>query len=133
MCAQSCPTLCDSMDCSPPGSFIHGILQVSILEWVAIPSSKRSSQLRDRTHVSYVAGVYITADPPGKPFKTVSYKRNLYKFQRILIIQTVLFDDKAIKLEMYNKSSFFFLISRQAKVCETLVDGNNNFIFFKKL
>ena len=96
------------MDCSPPGSFIHGILQVSILGWVAIPSSKRSSQLRDRTHVSYVAGVYITADPPGKPFKTVSYKRNLYKFQRILIIQTVLFDDKTIKLEMYNKSSFFF-------------------------
>ena len=38
--AQLCPTLCDPMDCSPPGSFIHGILQARILEWVAMPSSR---------------------------------------------------------------------------------------------
>ena len=44
VCAQSCPTLCDSMDCSPPGSSVHGILQARILEGVAIPSSRRSSQ-----------------------------------------------------------------------------------------
>ena len=36
---QLCPTLCDSMDCSPPGSSVHGILQARILEWVAMPSS----------------------------------------------------------------------------------------------
>ena len=36
--AKSCLTLCDPMDCSPPGSFVHGILQAGILEWVAIPS-----------------------------------------------------------------------------------------------
>ena len=41
---QSCPTLCDSMNCSPPGSSVHGILQARILEWVAIPSSRGSSQ-----------------------------------------------------------------------------------------
>ena len=41
--AQSCPTLCDPMDCSPPGSSIHGILQTRILEWVAIPFSRESS------------------------------------------------------------------------------------------
>ena len=35
--AQSCPTLCDPMDCSPPGSSVHGILKARILEWVAIP------------------------------------------------------------------------------------------------
>ena len=40
---QSCLTLCDPMDCSPPGSSVHGILQARILEWVAMPSSKRSS------------------------------------------------------------------------------------------
>ena len=40
---QSCPTLCDLMDCSPPGSFVHGILQARILEWVAIPFSRGSS------------------------------------------------------------------------------------------
>ena len=38
--AQPCPTLCDPMDCSPPGSSVHGILQARILEWVAMPSSR---------------------------------------------------------------------------------------------
>ena len=38
--AQSCPTLCDPMDCSPPGSSVHGILQARILEWGAMPSSR---------------------------------------------------------------------------------------------
>ena len=42
----SCPTLCAPMDCSPPGSSVHGILQAGILEWVATPSSRGSSQLR---------------------------------------------------------------------------------------
>ena len=44
---QLCPTLCDPMDCSPPDSFIHGILQARLLEWVAMPSSRESSQSRD--------------------------------------------------------------------------------------
>ena len=42
--AQSCSTLCDPMNCSPPGSSVHGILQARILEWVAIPFSRGSSQ-----------------------------------------------------------------------------------------
>ena len=54
--AQSCPTLCNPMDCSPPGSSIHGILQARILEWVAISSSRGSSRPRDRTQVSHIAG-----------------------------------------------------------------------------
>ena len=44
---QSCPTLCNPMDCRPPGSSVHGILQARILEWVAMPSSRGSSQPRD--------------------------------------------------------------------------------------
>ena len=44
---QSCPTLCNPMDHSPPGSSVHGILQARILEWVAMPSSRGSSQPRD--------------------------------------------------------------------------------------
>ena len=44
---QSCPTLCDPLDCSPPDSSVHGILQARILEWVAISSSRRSSRPRD--------------------------------------------------------------------------------------
>ena len=45
--AQLCPTLCDPVDCSPPGSSAHGILQARILEWVAISFSRGSSQLKD--------------------------------------------------------------------------------------
>ena len=44
---QSCLTLFDPMDCSPPGSSVHGILQARILEWVAISISRGSSKLRD--------------------------------------------------------------------------------------
>ena len=57
---QSCPTLCNPMVCSPPGSSVHWILQARILEWVAIPFSKRSSQPRDRTQVSCIAGRFFT-------------------------------------------------------------------------
>ena len=45
--AQSCPTLCDPIDCSPPGSSVHGIFQARVLEWVAISFSRGSSQPRD--------------------------------------------------------------------------------------
>ena len=47
LAAQSCLTLCDPMDCSPPDSSVHGILQARILEWGAIPSSRGPSQHRD--------------------------------------------------------------------------------------
>ena len=52
--AQSCPTLCDPMDCSLPGSSVHGILQARILEWVSMPSFRESSWPRDRTRVSHI-------------------------------------------------------------------------------
>ena len=58
--AQSCPTLCDPMDCSPPGSSVHGIFQARILEWVAISFSRGSFQPRDRTHVSCTVGRCFT-------------------------------------------------------------------------
>ena len=45
--AQSYPTLCDPIDCSPPGSSVHGILQARILEWIATSFSRGSSQPRD--------------------------------------------------------------------------------------
>ena len=54
--AQSCPTLCNPVDCNPPSSSIHGILQEGILEWVAISFSRGSSWPRDRTQVSRIAG-----------------------------------------------------------------------------
>ena len=53
--AQSCLTLCDPMDC-----IVHGILQARILEWVAIPFPRGSSQPRDQTQVSPIAGRFFT-------------------------------------------------------------------------
>ena len=57
---QSCLTLCDPMDCSPPGSFVHGILQARVLELIAITFSRGSSWPRDRTQVSCIAGRRFT-------------------------------------------------------------------------
>ena len=53
-------TLCDPIDCSLPGSSAHGISQARILEWVAIPFSRESSQARDETQVSHAAGRLFT-------------------------------------------------------------------------
>ena len=60
--AQSCPTLCHPMDCSPPGSSVHRISQARILDWVAISSSRGSSQPRDWTQVPYVSCVHWQVD-----------------------------------------------------------------------
>ena len=57
---QSCPTLCDPMDCSPPGFSVHGILQTGILEWVAISFSRGSSWPKHQTRVSCVVGRFFT-------------------------------------------------------------------------
>ena len=64
---QSCPTLCDPMDRNPPGSSVHGILQVRILEQVTISSSRGSSQPRDQTPVSCIAGRFFTSEVGIKP------------------------------------------------------------------
>ena len=59
---QSCLTLWDPMDCSPPGSSVHGILQARILEntWLPCPSPGESSHPRDQTQVSHTAGRFFT-------------------------------------------------------------------------
>ena len=66
---QLCPTLCSSMDCGPPGSSVHGILQARTLEWVAMSSSRGSSQSRDQTWVSIspaLAGRFFTTSVTGE-------------------------------------------------------------------
>ena len=63
LATQSCPTLCESLNCSPPGSSVCGIFQARILERVAISSSRGYSRSRDRTHiscVSYITGRFFT-------------------------------------------------------------------------
>ena len=113
-CTQSWPTLCDPMDQSPPGSFLHGILQPRILEWVAISYSRGSSQPRDRTRAScasYISCIDWQADhclPPGKPqikaypwlckgninplkiLRSYNSKRNVFDFALTSVSQTCL-------------------------------------------
>ena len=99
---QSCPTLCDPMDCSPPACPVHGILQTKILERVAMPFSRGSSRPRDGTRTSYVQptlaeGFFTTAtaaatkslqscptlcdpidgSPPGSPVPGILQARTL--------------------------------------------------------
>ena len=68
--SQSCPALCDPMDCNLSGSSAPGILQARMLEWVAMPSSRGSSPSRDGTHVSCISCIadgFLTAEPAAKP------------------------------------------------------------------
>ena len=72
--AQSRPTVCDPMDCSPPGSSVHGILQARMLEWTAISFSRASSQPEDPTRIlSFLSPALqedsLPAEPSGKPNK----------------------------------------------------------------
>ena len=83
---QSCLTLCHPMDCSPPRSSVHGILQTKALGWVTMPPSRGSSWPRDQTWISSTAGRFFTISA------TISYmlnEKNLiidwyYKTQTIL-------------------------------------------------
>ena len=72
---QSCLTLCDPMDCSLPGSSVHGISQARILEWVAMPSSRGSSRPRDPSRISYVSCI-------GSRFFTISAAREAPVFSQ---------------------------------------------------
>ena len=58
--SQSCLTLCNPMDCSLPGSSVHGIFQAIVLEWIAISFSKESSRPRDQTQVSHIIDRHFT-------------------------------------------------------------------------
>ena len=66
--AQSCPTLCDPMDCSLPGSSVHGIFQARVLEWVAISFSRGSSGPRYQTRSPALQADSLLSEPPGKPY-----------------------------------------------------------------
>ena len=69
---------CDLVDCSPPGSSVHGIYQARILEWVAISFSRGSSWLRDRTWVSCITGRFFTAQPLDEPRPFTYWRTSLW-------------------------------------------------------
>ena len=67
--AQSCPTLCNPVDCSPPGSSVQGILQARILEWVAISFSRGLPDPWVELRSPTLKADALTSEPPGKPSK----------------------------------------------------------------
>ena len=64
--SQSCLTLCDPMDCSLPGSSVHGIFQAIVLEWIYFSFSRGSSQHRDQTQSPTLYTDALPSEPPGK-------------------------------------------------------------------
>ena len=88
------------MNRSLPGSSVHGIIQARILEWVAMPSSRGSSQPRDQTHVSWgscTAGGLFTSEPQGKPWL---YGNTLELDKNNLISLRIIFFYKTLTLKM---------------------------------
>ena len=83
--AQSYLTLFDSMDCSSPGSSVHGIIQASILVWFAMPFSRASSQPRDQTQVFHIAGrSFYHLSHQGSPWRLLLLNQNSIKFHKVL-------------------------------------------------
>ena len=103
---QSCPTRWDPRDCSPPGSSVHGIFQARILEWGAISFSRASSQHRNQTCVSCIAGGLFTAEPPGKPV----FKRCLGKTDAEEAEAEWFYEDLQDLLELTRKTDVLFII-----------------------
>ena len=97
--AQSHPTLCNPLDCSPPGSSVDGIFQARILEWVATSCSRASSCPRDWTHISCIFSLvslalaqgFFNIATPGKPkgnsiyLLPMSQRLNDLKWQQCLL------------------------------------------------
>ena len=70
--AQSCPALRDPVDCSPPGSSVHGISQARILEWAAMPSSGDLPNLGIKPGSPALQADSLPPEPPGKPYTLYS-------------------------------------------------------------
>ena len=103
-----CPTLCDPMDCSPPGSPIHGIFQARVLEWVAIFFSRGSSWPRDRTWVSHTAGWrFYHLSPQGSPHnKSLAEKHEVTDFPGGPVVKTPCFWCRGRKFDPWSGRRF---------------------------
>ena len=98
---ESCSvSLCDPMDCRLSGSSVHGILQARIWEWVVIPFSRASSQPRDQTQVSHIAGgFFLPAELP----------KNWWEFYKTLACSQMIFSTTTCPHPSPRKQQFSFL------------------------
>ena len=87
--AKLCLTLCNPMECSQPGSSVHGILQARILEWVAILFSRGSSWPRDQSRVSCIAGEFFTLWATSETLKSKRKCSSLSHVQLFATLWTV--------------------------------------------
>ena len=134
--AQLCLTLCDPVDCSPPGSSIHGILQARILEWAAISSSRGSSQPRDWTRVSSIGRRILHCWATWEVRSLLSFFcvihapinfiRNAYIFTVIMLLYNMVLENMLKSLTQF---SFLILQGRVQKtalklhVCISILNG----------
>ena len=128
MSLQSCPTLCDLMDYSPPVSSVHGILQARILEGVALPSSRGSSWLRDQTCVSsssYIVGGFFTTEPPEKPLG-LQYKQPIW----LELVHPI--SSKRKERKKKKSSNYFLRLYRGPAPCSTAVGNNRRTLALKE-
>ena len=86
--AWLCPTLCDPIGYGSPGSSVHGILQARILEWAAIPFSRGSSQSRDQTQISFIAGRFLTIWDTREAQVVCVFKLCKHASLNILVVKT---------------------------------------------
>ena len=109
-CDRSSLTLCDPMECSLPGSSVLGIFQVRVLEWVAISSSRGSSQSRDWTCISCIADRFFTTEALGKPLKimlSLNFLRSLETCSISLAIFLLLWILKKLSLcNLWNEDTW---------------------------
>ena len=82
---QSCPTLCNHMDCSLPGSSVHGVLQARILEWVAIPFSRRSSTQESNWGLPHYRQILYQMSYQGSPELSILHPNRSYQFNKIVL------------------------------------------------
>ena len=103
--SSSRPTLCDPMDCSLPGSSVHGIFQARVLVWVAITFSRRSYWPRDRTQVSCIVGRHFTALP-------FTYNSTYFSMELDLLFSYILGVSSFVCLLL-----FCFRFSKEIEIC----------------
>ena len=114
---QSCLTLCDPMDYSPPSSSVHGIVQVRILEWVAIPFSRISFQPSNRTQGSCIEGRFFTIWDTREPLVMMAQDKNKMTVQPFLdywqsmnIVQTTKYESSPLLVNVIAKYDFSLVV-----------------------
>ena len=124
---QSCPSPCDLMDHSPPGSSVRGILQARLLEWVAMLSSRGSSWPRDWTHISYVSCIgkrdffFLSLVPHGKNRILRlggKYKIHIFTYAEYKVLHVELYSELSEKPKWTNTTDYVVLSFHEENPCQ---------------